>query len=235
MEDGQTVLKYPLRKTEDAMDCLREEADRYVRLAPHRNLVTYRGFSEDGLLLEYCERGELYDLIQNTDGLTVDQKNLIGREIVRGVMHLHAQHYIHCDLNVRNIFLTSGMVAKIGDLQGQLYRHDGSVELETMSQEHPKSRHPLAGDDEFSPRTDIFSLGTLLYHMWHGHPPFPELDEHTHADEIKAKFSRREYPSDIDQSTGIDKIIVKCWTSTYENASELLDDMERSGDAITSW
>lgn len=57
MEDGQTVLKYPLYKTEDAMDCLREEADRYGRLAPHKNLVTYKGFPEDGLLLEYCQRG----------------------------------------------------------------------------------------------------------------------------------------------------------------------------------
>ncbi|KAL1588610.1 hypothetical protein WHR41_02646 [Cladosporium halotolerans] len=235
MEDGQTVLKYPLYKTEDAMDCLREEADRYGRLAPHTNLVTYKGFSEDGLLLEYCQRGELHDLIQTADGLTADQKKTIGIEIVSGVMHLHDQDYIHCDLNVHNILLTSDMVAKIGDLQGQLYRHDGSVELETMSQENPKSRHPFAGDDEFSPRTDIFALGTLLYHLWHGHPPFPELNEHTQADEIKARYSRREYPSDIDQSTAIDEIIVKCWTSSYKNASELLEDIETPGNTTPLW
>jgi hypothetical protein len=47
-----------------------------------------------------------------------------------------------------------------------------------MSQENADSRHSFAGMDEFSKRTDIFALGTLLCHLWHGHAIFPELGEH---------------------------------------------------------
>jgi hypothetical protein len=56
LQDGQSVLKYPHRKTTETMLCLREEADRYIRLGPHPHLVTYRGFTEDGLVLEFCQK-----------------------------------------------------------------------------------------------------------------------------------------------------------------------------------
>ncbi|KAM0714209.1 hypothetical protein Q7P37_009996 [Cladosporium fusiforme] len=226
MDDGRTVLKYPHYKTPESLQSLRAEADRYARVGPHENLVTYKGFNLDGLLLEYCERGGLDDVIKGPATLTDDQKRMIGNQIVRCLVHLHKQNFIHCDLHVRNVFLTSEMVAKVGDLQGQLLRQDGSIELETMSQENAKSRHPHAGTDEFSWRTDIFALGTLLYHLWHGHPPFPELDEHTQQDLIEARYRTGQYPIDKSQASNMDNIISKCWTSRYERTSEILDDME---------
>jgi hypothetical protein len=65
MQDGRTVLKYPVQKTLDALICLREEADCYARVGPHENLVSCKGLNQDGfLLLEYCERGELLHVIE---------------------------------------------------------------------------------------------------------------------------------------------------------------------------
>lgn len=231
LEDGRTVLKYPHCKTPEAMSCLREEANRYARLGVHRNLVTYKGFNEDGLLLEYCEGGALSDLIEGRGPsiLTDSHKSLIGNQVVSCLTFLHQKNYIHCDVHVRNIFLTSEMVAKVGDLQGQLYRDDGSIEMEAMSQEDAKSRHPDAGEDEFTPRTDIFAVGTLLYHLWHGHPPFADLDVFVHHDSIEARFRQREYPADLSLRSGIDIIIAKCWGSEYERADEILDDMRALG------
>ncbi|EME39077.1 hypothetical protein DOTSEDRAFT_181195 [Dothistroma septosporum NZE10] len=225
MGDGRTVLKYPHCKTPETLSCLREEADRYVRLGYHENLVTYKGLNEDGLLLEYCEEGSLSDLIEGPFVLTDDHKVLIGNQVVRCLAFFHRRNYIHCDMHVRNVFLTSEMIAKVGDLQGQLYRDDGSIEIETMSQEDAKSRHPDAGEHEFTPRTDIFAIGTLLYHLWHGRPPFPELDIHSHHDLIEARFRERKYPADLSEELGIDIIIGRCWSSEYEQAEEILDDM----------
>jgi serine/threonine protein kinase len=226
LQDGQSVLKYPHRKTTETMLCLREEADRYIRLGAHPHLVTYRGFTEDGLVLEFCQKGGLDATIRSRipSELTAERKTTISRQIVLGLIHLHNQNFIHCDIHTRNIFLTSDMTAKIGDFQGQLYRPDGSIELETMSQETPKSRHPDAGDDEFSYRTDIFALGTLVYQLWHGDLPFPELHEHGHDDLIEARYRERDYPFDPEHATGIDIIIGRCWSSTYKHASEILDD-----------
>ncbi|KXS94771.1 hypothetical protein AC578_2989 [Pseudocercospora eumusae] len=227
MEDGQTVLKYPLRKTHDALQTLRKEAERYIRLGSHKNLLTFKGLNDDGLLLEYCERGMLHTVLEGPDKLTDTQKITIGKQIVCCLVYLHDHHFIHCDLHVRNVFVTSDMSAKVGDLQGQLFRPDGSIEMETMTQENAKSRHPYAGNDEFSRRTDIFALGTLLYHLWHEHPPFPELDEFTHKDLIEARYRAGHYPINLRLSTGIESIIGKCWRSSYEGVHEVLDDMEK--------
>jgi serine/threonine protein kinase len=228
LQDGQSVLKYPHRKTTETMLHLREEADRYIRLGPHPHLVTYRGFTEDGLVLEFCQQGGLDVAIRSRipNELTEERKTIISRQIVLGLVHLHNQNFIHCDIHTRNIFLTSDMTAKIGDLQGQLYRSDGSIEMETMSQETPKSRHPDVGDDEFSCRTDIFALVTLLYQLWHGDLPFPELHEHEHDDLIEVRYRERDYPFDPEHAIGIDVIIGHCWSSKYKHASEILDDMD---------
>jgi hypothetical protein len=165
---------------------------------------------------------------ESTFVLTDSHKALISNQVVSCLAFFHRHNYIHCDIHVRNIFLTSKLSAKIGDLQGQLYRDDGSIEMETMAQEDAKSRYPHAGEDEFTPRTDIFALA-LLYHLWHGHPPFPELDIHAHHDLIEMRFRERQYPADLDEGLGIDAVIGKCWDSKYARADEILDDMRDLG------
>jgi hypothetical protein len=228
MEDGLTVLKYPHCKSENAMESLREEAARYHFIGTHKNLVTFKGVHADGLLFEYCQRGDLHTMMINEPiPLSNKQKADIGEQIAHGLALLHSRNYIHCDLSVNNVFMASDMTAKIGDIQGQLYRPDGTIQMPTMSQENAKSRHPDAGDDEFSQKTDIFALGTLLYHLHYGHPPFPDLNEQTEEELIRARFRRGEYPIDVQRATGICGIILKCWTSTYENVGEILEDMSR--------
>jgi serine/threonine protein kinase len=142
-------------KSENAMDSLREEAARYQFIGTHENLVAFKVVHKDGLLFEYCERGDLHAVMNGPIPLSGKQKSDIGEQIFHGLLHLQTRNYIHCDLNVSNVFVTLGMTAKIGDLQGQLYWPDGTIQMSTMSQENAKSRHPDAGEDEFSRRTDI--------------------------------------------------------------------------------
>jgi serine/threonine protein kinase len=225
MEDGLTVLKYPHCKSDNSMEALREEAARYHFIGTHENLVEFKAVHADGLVFEFCERGNLHNVINEPIILSSKQKAVIGEQIAHGLAHLHARNYIHCNLNVDNVFMTSGMIAKIGDIQGQLYRPDGTIQMPTMSQENAKSRHPDAGEDEFSPTTDIFALGTLLYHLHHGHPPFPDLNEQIEEELIQARFRKGEYPIDVQRAIGTYKIILKCWTSAYKNVGEILEEM----------
>lgn len=228
MEDG-SVLKYPRCKGDkQAMQTLYEEAARYQHVGLHDNLVLFKGIHEHGLLFEYCEKGSLGDVIQqHQPPLTCDEKTALGQQITRCLVHLHAHNLIHGDVSVRNVFITAATVAKVGDLQGQLYGSDGTtVKFASFTNENSQSRHPYAGEDEFSPRTDIFALGTLLYCLWHGQLPFPELDEFYQEEEIQARYRRGEFPLVLLQSTGIDRIICNCWHSVYEQMIEVLRDME---------
>lgn len=226
MEDGCSVLKYPRVKTKNAMEDLYEEAARYKHLGPHDSLVSFKGLHEDGLIFEYCHNGNLEDLIRDEPCLSERAKWKMARQIILGLMHLHDHRLIHCDLTVYNIFITSALDAKIGDIQGQLYRPDGSVELPTMSQETAKSRHPLAGEDEFTARTDIFALGTVLYHLWYGHSPFPDLNAYDDEEEIQARYRSGGYPIDLSIATNIDTIIYNCWTSGYASTREVFHFIE---------
>jgi serine/threonine protein kinase len=113
MKDGRTVLRHPFCKTHETLQSLRDEADRYIRLGAHENLAAYKGFGQDGLLLEYCEGGTLLDAIEGPIEMIDDQKRFIAIQIVRCLVYLHQHNFIYCDVHVRNVFLTSDMVAKV--------------------------------------------------------------------------------------------------------------------------
>jgi hypothetical protein len=72
----------------------------------------------------------------------------------------------------------------------------------------------------------------LLYHLWHGHPPFAELDIHAYHDLIRARFRERKYPADLSLESGIDAIITECWNSEYKGADAILDDMRDLGTKV---
>jgi serine/threonine protein kinase len=225
MEDGCSVLKYPHHPNDpETMKALRDEAYCYRSIGPHENLVTFKHMSDDGLVLEFCENGSLCDVIGSLDeGLKI----AIGEQVARGLVHLHTQNYIHSDLNTRNVFVTSDWTAKIGDLQGQLKDSDGNVKVRPIAENDAKSRLPGLGlDDDASTQEDIFAFGTLLYHVWYGHPPYPELDPYVHDDEVEitARYSRGEFPVDA-HAVGLEKVIWRCWNSKYTSASEILDDI----------
>ncbi|KAK5722300.1 hypothetical protein LTR15_005529 [Elasticomyces elasticus] len=235
MDDGRSVLKYPRREgDEEAMQVLYEEAARYHHVGPHDNLVSFKGIHEHGLMFEYCEKGSLGDVIQyQRPPLTNGEKTMLGQQITRCLVHLHTRNLIHGDISVRNVFVTAANVAKVGDLQGQLYGSDGTtVKFPSFTNENSQSRHPHAGEDEFSPRTDIFALGTLLYCLWHGHLPFPELNEFYDEEEIQARYRRGEFPLALEEATDIDKIICKCWRSEYNQMIEVLEDIEILGKRV---
>lgn len=232
MDDGCSVLKYPRNEGDtEAIQILHEEAARYNHVGSHDNLVVFKSIHKHGLVFEYCEKGSLADILQyQQPPLTDDEKTALGQQIVHCLVHLHARNLIHGDISVRNVFVTAATVAKVGDLQGQLYGPDGmTVELASFTNENSQSRHPFAGEDEFSPRTDIFALGTLLYCLWHEHLPFPELNEVYQEEEIQARYRRGEYPLAIAEATDMNKIICKCWHSEYDRMSEVLTDLEQLG------
>ena len=108
----------------------------------------------------------------------------IARQIAQGLAHAHDRGIIHRDIKPANVMLTSEGGIKILDfgiakLEGQGFTRTGGVvgTLPYMSPERLRR-------DEVDARTDIWSLGVLLYEMLAGRRPFDEPDDHAMREAI---------------------------------------------------
>ena len=147
----------------------------------HRNVCTIHEIGES-------EGGELFIVMPFYDGetvldviargpLPVSQAVSIAAQIARGLAHAHERGSIHRDIKPANVMLTPGGVVKILDFgivkqDGiGLTRTGGAVgTLPYMSPER-------INRDAVDGRTDIWSLGVVLYEMLAGHRPFDGPDE----------------------------------------------------------
>lgn len=218
--DDTTVLKYPHIKGE--LEHLRMEAARYTALGPYQHLVAFKGLSKDGIRLERVT----YRLRDYLVHATTTQKDQICLQAIRTVQFFHSKRYFHCDIKVDNMLVDDHGNLKFCDLEGQLSCDDGTVSIHPTGQESGKSRWPGPDCEEHSVTTELFALGTAMYHILHGHEPFPDLDAFHDEDEVQHRFKHRQFP-ELPQ-TGLGKAIRKCWSGGYTKAEEVLEDVKQS-------
>jgi serine/threonine protein kinase len=146
----------------------------------HPNVVTIHAISEhEGLpylVMEFVAGITLADRLKREGVL--DRKSVlrIGIQIARGLAAAHAQGLIHRDVKPANILLESGLDrVKITDfglacVMAEPWRLTASgALLGTPPYMSPEQANSAALDH----RSDLFSLGSVLYHLCTGEPPFP--------------------------------------------------------------
>ncbi|KAF1844429.1 kinase-like protein [Cucurbitaria berberidis CBS 394.84] len=215
-----TVLKYP--HDEGFSDALKVECAILEQLGKHPRIIEFKGKHEAGLLLEFAPNGSL-ESHMNKAALTKEDKLRFARETAEAVAHAHRKNVIICDINVRNILLDAELHVKLCDFQGRLLGPEGETLCDGGASENAESSMPRHNQEFADARTDIFALGSTIYHIIEGHRPFPEL--HTIDDE--AEFVRRYqeglFPPMAAELGGT--IVWKCWEGRYGSADEVLDDL----------
>ena len=127
--------------------------------------------------MPYVEGESLRDRLRREKQLPVDDAIRIATEAGRALDYAHRHGVIHRDVKPENILLTRDgdtMVADFG-----IARALGTAGTEQLTQTGTSVGTPAymspeqaAGEQELDPRTDIYSLGTVLYEMLAGEPPF---------------------------------------------------------------
>jgi serine/threonine protein kinase/tetratricopeptide (TPR) repeat protein len=163
-----------------------EREARMLAALNHPNIVTLYSFEEAGavhfLTMELVEGRPLSHLISK-DGLPVDRILEFGAAICEALAAAHDKGIVHRDLKPGNVMVTAegrikvldfGLAKEIGGANSEqtLQTLAGLTEAGVVMGTPPYcSPEQIAGRD-IDHRTDIFSLGTMLYEMGSGQRPF---------------------------------------------------------------
>ncbi|KAI9678292.1 MAG: hypothetical protein M1817_006237 [Caeruleum heppii] len=213
------VLKFPLTPDDPVgAAALDHEAAIFETLGPHRHIVRLVGRDERGLRLEYASNGDLAKRIERD--ASDEQHSKWCRQTAEAVVHMHHHDVLHCDLKLSNILLDHDLNVKVCDFQGQ-YRSKAGLLVQSLVA--GQAKFCLRPRDDPVEQTDIFALGSCIYHIMEGHKPFADLDDWD-DEAIEARFRNREFH--FLHSVRCGDIIRRCWEGTYGSAREVLVDLE---------
>ena len=148
-----------------------------ARKISHKHVCRMYDFSESEgisyITMEYISGEDLKSLIRRIGQFTVGKAIVIARQVCEGLAEAHRLGVVHRDLKPHNIMIDKNGDAKIMDfgiarsLRGKGITDTGEIfgTPEYMSPEHVEGK-------EVDQRTDIYSLGIIMYEMLLGKVPF---------------------------------------------------------------
>ena len=127
-----------------------------------------------GIVMEYADKGDLYQkIIEHKKTAKFFEESDIWRifiQLVKGLKALHDLKILHRDLKSANVFLCSDGTAKLGDLNVSKVARKGLGYTQTGT---PYYASPEVWKDQpYDNKSDIWSLGCVLYEMITLKPPF---------------------------------------------------------------
>ncbi len=206
-----------------------QEAKAAGRLS-HPNIVTIYDLGETHgtayIAMEMLEGKELQHLLDDEKHLSVDEALNIAIQIAAGLAFAHEHGIVHRDIKPSNIMVLKGLRVKIADFgiaqipSSLLLTQTGMVVGSPlyMSPEQIKQGKPDA-------RSDIFSLGVLLYQMLTWQLPFKGDNAHTVMYQIVQEEPPKPSSLNDDVTEKLDAIVAKCLAKNpddrYQDANEL--------------
>jgi len=218
----------------DQLERFRREARAVAQLS-HPHIVGVIDAGEDDgrpyIVFEYVEGETLKDLIRREGQLPVPEAVAYAIEIARALGAAHARHIIHRDVKPQNVLIDQEGSAKVTDfgiartLEEDGLTADGRV-LGTTDYVSPEQ----ALGQSVTGRSDLYSLGIVLYEMLTGDVPF-------HGDNqvaVAMKHVREEIPDVAELRPGIsaalaqvvDTATAKSETERYADDHEMIADLE---------
>ena len=170
------VLHREISDQPDQIERFRREA-RAVAQVSHPNVVAVIDAGEDGgrpsIVFEYCDGETLKQRIDRQGGLPLDESAAYAIEVGRGLAAAHARRLVHRDVKPQNVLIDSEGRAKVTDFGiARELEQDGLTKtgrvLGTTDYVSPEQ----AMGQQVDARSDIYSLGIVLFEMLTGEVPF---------------------------------------------------------------
>jgi serine/threonine protein kinase len=207
-----------------------------ARKITHKNVCRMYDLGEEKgrhfITMEYISGRDLKGLIRQTGQLTVGKAISIAKQICDGLAEAHSLGVVHRDLKPNNIMIDRDGNAKIMDfgiaraMKGKSITGAGVV-IGTPQYMSPEQ---VEGKD-IDQRSEIYSLGIILYEMLTDRVPFEGDTPLTVG--VKQKTETPKDPKEFNEriSEGLSRLILKCLEkekeSRYQSADEVRSDLEK--------
>ena len=179
--DGKTVaIKVPYMQFESDVVFYgrfqrEEEVGRRLNHPGIVKVLTPRKKSRMYIAMEYIEGESLRSIMRTEGGLPAEQALGLARQLAETLVYMHSEGVVHRDLKPENVLVTADGQTKVMDFgialdesARRLTWSGLSSTIGTPDYMAPEQVSGRRGDV----RTDIYSLGTILYEMLTGHLPY---------------------------------------------------------------
>jgi hypothetical protein len=228
------VMHREISDQPDQIERFRREARAVAQLS-HPNVVAVIDAGEDGgypyIVLEYVEGETLKQRIDRLGRLPVDEAVAYAIEIGRGLAAAHARRLVHRDVKPQNVLIDAEGRAKVTDfgiarsLESDGLTKTGRV-LGTTDYVAPEQAMGHGVDS----RSDIYSLGVLLYEMLTGDVPFTAETmvgvAMKHVNEPLPDVQKRRPEISSALAAVVERATTKDTRSRYPDMSAFLTDLE---------
>ena len=170
------ILHEAYRSDMEFIERFHREAKSAARLS-HPNIVSIYDVGVSGndhfIVMEYVQSSTLKKKIQDEGPLSLLTAVSIAKDIASGLTHAHANNIVHCDIKPHNILMTADGRAKITDfgiaraVTESTLTYGGSV----IGSVHYFSPEQARGGS-ITPKSDVYSLGIVMYEMLTNRLPF---------------------------------------------------------------
>lgn len=217
-----------------------QEAKAAGRLS-HPNIVTIYDVGKSGdvayIAMEFLQGRELRDVMNDDKMLPVDQVLDIVAQVASGLAYAHEHDIVHRDVKPSNIMVVRDGHIKITDF-GIARMASSAVRTQTgMVLGSPKYMSPeQVMGRSIDQRSDIFSLGVMLYEMLTGQPPFQ--GENVNAIMYQTLNAVPSPPNTLNSAVPemlnfiVAKALAKTLDDRYQNAKDLAVDLRACRDTL---
>ena len=217
----------------------RREAQSAANLS-HPNIVSvYDWGEEDGtyfIVMEYVEGRSLAQILRDEGPLLPDRAADVTTDIAAALGFAHRSGVVHRDVKPGNVLISPLGQVKVTDfgIARAVTTEENLTQTGTVMGTATYFSPEQARGDTVDPRSDVYSLGVVLYELLVGEPPFtgdnPVSVAYKHVQESPDRPTSRnaEIPASLEAVTM--KALAKNPANRYASAEDMADDLRRFRD-----
>ena len=209
------ALKSSVSQDEQLVTRFEREAKSLAGLQ-HENIIHVYDFHRERgalfIVMEYVQGIDLFDLLERCGRLPFDVAAVVAMQVARALDYVHYRSIVHRDIKPANIMVSRQGGVKLMDFgiaRDHNYEKDLTQTGTGIGTPSYMSPEQILGD-RLDARSDIFSLGIVLYQMVTGRKPFVEDEEKSVMHKIRLERHVRARKLNPELPREVDRIIDKC-------------------------